>query len=139
MKISKQLWKKEIYRRFDWCIDWSICCERCVMKNKEKLYKASEEFTIYCNYGVLNREKRNIYTYGGESGTATCSDKMTVRLPENDCFDIYETECGSLAVESAWGWLYDINDVLQGDENPCFYAVDDNGKSHRVKLDVVER
>lgn len=39
MKISKQLWKKEIYRRFDWCIDWIICCERCVMKNKENYTK----------------------------------------------------------------------------------------------------
>ena len=104
----------------------------------EKAYKASEEFKIYCNYGVLSKEKRNVYTFGAQDGTATCADKMTVRLPENDSFGIYETEYGSLAVESAWGWNYDINDVLQGDENPCFYALDDSGKGHRVKLDVVE-
>ena len=42
---------------------------------------------------------------------------------------------GDLAVESAWGWQYSINDVLQGDEKPCFYAIDKDGDGHRVYLD----
>lgn len=63
---------------------------------------------------------------------------MIVRLPENDSFEIYETVSGSLAVESAWGWNYDINDILQGNEDPCFYALDDSQKGHRVKLEVIE-
>ena len=105
---------------------------------KEKRYKASKEFTIYCNYGVLSREKRNIYTYGAEASTATCADKMTVRLPENDIFEVYETISGELAVGSAWGWNYDINAILQGNEGPCFYALDDSGDGHRVKLEVIE-
>jgi len=32
---------------------------------KEKLYKQSETFPIYRNYGVLGAEKRNVYTYAG--------------------------------------------------------------------------
>lgn len=112
--------------------------ERVKKMKKEKLYKASEKFTIYRNYGVLSKEKRNVYTFGGETGTAICSDKMIVRLPENDSFGIYETVSGSLAVESAWGWNYDINDILQGNEDPCFYALDDSQKGHRVKLEVIE-
>lgn len=107
-------------------------------KEKGKLYKASKGFTIYCNYGVLGKEKRNVYTFGGEHSTAACSDKMAVKLPENDNFQIYETISGNLAVESAWGWNYDINDVLQGNESPCFYALDDSGIGHRVQLDVVD-
>ncbi len=36
---------------------------------------------IYCNYGVLAAEKRNVYTFGAPHYTATCSDKMTVAIP----------------------------------------------------------
>ena len=97
-------------------------------------YKDSKEFEIFCNYGCLSAEKRNVYTYGWQHHTAACSDKMVVKLPENDWFGIYETATGTLAVESAWGWNYDINEVLQGDEAPCFFAVDKDGKGHRIKL-----
>lgn len=95
-------------------------------------------FTIYCNYGVLGREKRNVYTYGGEESTATCSDEMTVRLPENKTFSLYENVFGKLMVESAWGRCYDINDVLQGDEKPCFFAKDKDMAEHRVYLELVD-
>lgn len=100
----------------------------------KKNFKQSKSFTIYCNYGVLAKEKRNVYTYGGQDVTATCSDKLSVRLPENDSFGIYETASGALTVESAWGWTYDISEVLQGDTNPCFYALDKDGKGHRIAL-----
>lgn len=33
---------------------------------KEKKYSNSESFEIYCNYGMLGAEKRNVYTYGCE-------------------------------------------------------------------------
>ncbi len=96
-----------------------------------------KEFNIYCNYGVLTREKRNVYTYGSQHPTATCSDKMTVQLPENNVFTIYENNIGELIVESSWGWKYDINEVLQGDNQPCFYALDKDGNGHRIYLKEV--
>lgn len=105
--------------------------------NKEKLYKESKEFTIYCNYGVLGAEKRNVYTYGCKHSRGTCADKIKVKLPENNSFQIYETAMGDLAVESAWGWQYGINDVLQGNDKPCFYAIDRDGKGNRVYLEEI--
>lgn len=95
-------------------------------------------FTIYRNYGVLGREKRNVYTYGGEESTATYSDEITVRLPENNTFSLYKNEIGKLMVESAWGWSYDINDVLQGNDMPCFFAKDKDMIGHRVYLELVD-
>ena len=97
-----------------------------------------KEFKIYCNYGVLAAEKRNVYTYGCQHSTATCSDEMLVRLPENNVFSLYENKMGELMVETSWGWSYDINDVLQGNDTPCFFAIDDSEKGHRVYLEVVE-
>lgn len=106
--------------------------------SKEKLYKESKKFTIYCNYGVLGAEKRIVFTYGATAETCCC-EKIMVRLPENDCFGIYETVMGEMAVEAAWGYQYDINDVLQGDKKPCLFALDNEGKGHRVYLDILEQ
>lgn len=104
---------------------------------KEKLYRESETFPIYRNYGVLGAEKRTVYTYWGESPRGDCADEMMVRLPKNNYFEIYTTISGGLAVSSAWGWNYDIDDVLEGDKGPCFYALDKGGNGHRVRLDVL--
>ncbi len=97
-----------------------------------------KKFEIYCNYGVLAAEKRKVYTYGAEHAHAVCSDKLTVVLPENDVFSLYESEMGELMADASWGWQYSINEVLQGDVNPCFYAIDKDGKGHRVQLKIVE-
>ena len=105
---------------------------RRIVKRSEK--KEFQEFKIYCNYGVLSAEKRNVYTYGAEASTAVCSDEMLVRLPENAWFSMMKTQMGRLAVETSWGSKYDINEVLQGNEAPSFYAVDKNGEGHRVML-----
>lgn len=96
------------------------------------------KFEIYKNYGVLAREKREIYTYGGEHPQATCSDKITVELPENKFFSLYENFMGDLMVETADGHKYMINDVLYGREKPCFQAYDEDGKQKRVYLEEVE-
>lgn len=104
---------------------------------KEKLYKESETFSIYRNYGVLGAEKRNVYTYWDNHPFGDCADEMNVRLPENNYFEIYTTISGGLAVSSAWGWRYDIDDVLEGDKGPCFYALDKDGNGHRVYLDAM--
>lgn len=68
------------------------------------------QFKIYANYGVLGREKRVVYSYGVPMVEA--NDELIVELPEND--------------------------VLQGKENPCFYALDRDAKGHRVNLNIVE-
>lgn len=93
--------------------------------------------TIYKNYGVLSAEKRSIYTYGAPETSAICSDIINVQLPENSFFSVYTTVMNDLAVESSWGGVYSINDVLQGDEKPCFFAIDNDGNGHRVYLEEI--
>ena len=80
---------------------------------KEKKYSNSESFEIYCNYGVLRAEKRNVYTYGCEHCHAVCSDKIKVYLPANDLFHTYKNNEGLLMVESEWGFCYEINEILE--------------------------
>ena len=41
-----------------------------------------QKLEIYCNYGVLGSEKRNVYTCGGQHYHAVCSDRMTVVVPD---------------------------------------------------------
>ena len=96
------------------------------------------KFEIYCNHGVLGAEKRNVWTYNVEHSRGVCSEKFIVRLPENDSFKIYESATGELMVESSWGWQYTINEVLNGEEKPCFYALDKHKAAHRVYLEIVE-
>lgn len=90
---------------------------------------------IYCNYGVLGKEKRNVYTYGQQSSTAVCSDKITVEIP--DGWEPYETETGETFLQAPWGYQYEINEVLEGKEKPYFYAIDKEGKGHRSELKIV--
>lgn len=91
---------------------------------------------IYCNYGVLAAEKRNIYTYGAPHGTATCYDEMMVEIPEG--WEAHESNTGKLTVTAPWGWDYDIDEVLQGNEKPCFYALDKNMNGHRQFLKITD-
>lgn len=91
---------------------------------------------IYCNYGVLAAEKRNVYTYGAPHGAATCWDEMTVEIPEG--WETFENSMGDLMVTAPWGWNYEINEVLSGNKNPCFYALDDSMNGHRQYLKVLD-
>ena len=91
---------------------------------------------IYCNYGVLAAEKRNIYTYGAEHPHATCSDKMIVAVPNG--WELYQNQAGEVMVTAPWGWNYEINDVLQGNEKPCFFALDENMNGHRAYLKILD-
>ena len=90
---------------------------------------------IYRNYGVLGAEKRNVFTYGGEHPTADCSDTLTVAVPDDR--DLHETANGQTVVTAPWGWEYDINEVLQGNKNPYFYAMDKEMTGHRVELQII--
>lgn len=91
---------------------------------------------IYCNHGVLTAEKRNVYTYGAPHDTATCSDKITVEIPEG--WEPFENAMGKLMIMAPWGWDYEINEVLQGNEKPCFFALDKDMKGHRKYLKIIE-
>ena len=90
---------------------------------------------IYANYGVLTAEKRTVYTYGAEHPYATCSDKMTVVVPEG--WELFQNYAGQTMISAPWGWNYDISEILRGDEHPCFYALDSGMKAHRVYLEEV--
>lgn len=80
---------------------------------------------IYCNYGVLAAEKRNVYTYGAQHPTATCSDKMTVVVP--DGWELYQNQIGQVMVKAPWGWDYDLNEVLTDiNGRAAFRALDKN-------------
>ena len=94
-----------------------------------------QKLEIYCNYGVLAAEKRNVYTYGGEHAHAAGSDCMTVTLPDE--WKLYKNVIGEVMVQAPWGECYQINDVLQGDEKPCFCAIDNEMKERRVYLEKV--
>lgn len=83
---------------------------------------------IYCNYGVLAAEKRNIYTFGAKSERGTCADKMTVFVPDD--WKLYTGQTGELMVEAPWGWCYDINEVLTDRQgHPAFSVLDKNGRT----------
>ncbi len=92
---------------------------------------------IYCNYGVLAAEKRKVYTYGMPHPTAACWDEMTVEIP--DGWETFENAMGKLMVTAPWGFVYPINEVLQGNENPCFYALDKNMNGCRQYLRVLDK
>lgn len=93
---------------------------------------------IYCNYGVLGAEKRNVYTWGGKHPHATCYDEVTVMFP--DKWELYMTASESLAVKSPWGWTYDINEVLSDlNGNPVFRALDDRGVKTTYYLYTAEQ
>lgn len=91
---------------------------------------------IYCNYGVLSAERRNVYTYGAPHSAATCWEEMAVEIPED--WEAFEDAIGNLMVTAPWGWTYEINEVLSGDKMPCFKAFDNSMKLHRTFLKVVE-
>ena len=85
---------------------------------------------IYCNYGVLAAEKRNVYTFGAEHPHATCSDKMTVVVPEG--WELYQNESGQTMVTAPWGWDYDINDVLTDIKGRAAFRAMDKNMSYKT-------
>lgn len=91
---------------------------------------------IYRNYRVLQYEKRNIYTYGGQHPYATCSDRLTVAIPQG--WELYETLSGDLSVTAPWGSNYEINDVLSGDKYPYFRAYDKDMNLRVFQLEEVK-
>lgn len=98
----------------------------------------SKKFKIFRNYGVLAAEKRNVYTYGGANPLSDYAEEITVKLPDNEFFELEENGDGNLFVKSAWGWEYEVNELLHGNKKPCFFALDKSMDAHRSFLDVCE-
>lgn len=96
-----------------------------------------ETLEIYRNYGCLAHEKEHVYTHGTEHSTATCSDLITVKVPEG--WEAYQNNAGKIIVESPWGWSYDVNDVLHGTRKPVFRALDSSGHWYTASLEEVEK
>lgn len=96
------------------------------------------KFEIYKNYGVLAREKREIYTYGGEHPQATCSDKITVELPENKFFSLYENFMGDLMVETAdgHGW-YNEKEIISDQDILMTEKRSRRTEERRIRLELV--
>ena len=91
---------------------------------------------IFKNYGCLAAEKRNVYTYGTEQPTATCADEIVVKIP--DGWKVINSE-NDILLESPWGWTYNPNDLLNGNEKPCFMGYDRDGRIFNIPLKVVEQ
>lgn len=92
---------------------------------------------LYKNYGCLSAEKRALYSHGAPISTGTGFEKITAKLPnkfEDDGWTREMAESGEELLYSPWGWNYTWNDVLEGDENPCIYAIDADGIGHRYRL-----
>ena len=93
---------------------------------------------IYCNYGVLAAEKRKVYTYGEQHPMATCSDVMTVFVP--DKWELYENQAGELCVTAPWKWNYEIKELLSDlNGRPVFKALDNNGHQATQHLYTAEQ
>ena len=90
---------------------------------------------IYENYGVLGAEYRSVYTYGNPHAAATAWDTLTVQIP--DGWDMYESIPGEPMITAPWGYNYTVNELLAGDKDPEFYAVDNDNKRHHVVLKIV--
>lgn len=93
--------------------------------------------TLYANNGCLGAELRTIYSYSAPVNTAAVSEEITVRIPSKfweDGWTFGENYMGTELLCSPWGWNYTWNDVLEGDEIPCIYAIDADGIGHRYRL-----
>lgn len=85
---------------------------------------------IYRNYGVLAAEKRNVYTFVAEHPHATCSDKMTVVIPEG--WKIHQNQAGQTMITAPWGWEYDINEVLTDINGRAAFRVMDKSMNYKT-------
>lgn len=92
----------------------------------------ADKIEIYRNYGVLAREKIHTYTYGGPAGSAVCSDRITVSVPEG--WTVGENTMGETLLTSPWGQNYLVNEVLKGAKYPCFAATDKDGRNYICRL-----
>lgn len=91
---------------------------------------------IYKNYGCLSAEKRIVYTYGAVEPTAVTYEEIEVQLPEG--WKEAENNMGNTIIVSPEGEVFLPNELLSGNECPCFQWIDGSRKERRIKLKVLE-
>ena len=91
---------------------------------------------IFENYGCLGAEERSVYTAGNPHATATAWDELTVAVPEG--WESWKSDTGETVVTAPWGWSYSLNEILAGDKEPVFWAVDNHDKQHSLVLKIVD-
>lgn len=89
----------------------------------------------YKNYGVLNNEKKNIFTVSSPASTAVAYDEIEIDIPEE--FQVFENNFGSLLIKAPNGKTYFADEIIgQVSEGPALMWYD-NGM-HCVKCEYVE-
>lgn len=91
-------------------------------------------FKGYINYGCLHAEKRVIFTAGNPQPTAKSSEPVEYTVP--DGWTLEEAASGEMVVTAPWGWTYELNEVLQGNEYAYFGGIDINGNVFRKQLEM---
>lgn len=91
-------------------------------------------FKGYINYGCLSAEKRAIFTAGNPQPTAKSSEPVEYTVP--DGWTLEEAASGEMVVTAPWGWTYELNEVLQGNEYAYFGGIDNNGNVFRKRLEM---
>lgn len=91
---------------------------------------------IFKNYGCLSAEKRIVYTYGAVEPTAVTYEEIEVQLPEG--WKEAENNMGNTIIVSPEGEVFLPNELLSGNECPCFQWIDGSRKERRIKLKVLE-
>ena len=91
---------------------------------------------IFENYGCLGAEKHSVYTAENPHTTATAWDEMTVAVP--DGWNAWKNDTGETIVTAPWGWSYSLNEILAGDKEPVFWAIDDQDNQRSVVLKIVD-
>lgn len=91
---------------------------------------------IFENYGCLGAEKCSVYTAENPHATAAAWTEMTVAVP--DGWDAWKNDTGETIVTAPWGWSYSLNEILAGDKEPVFWAIDDQDNQRSVVLKIVD-
>lgn len=91
-----------------------------------------KDFNVYVNYGCLGKEKRKIYTAGMPEHTAVTHEIITCEIPEG--WKSEKNEFGDITIISPWGWKYNLNELLGGNEYPYFKGFDKEGNEFRIRL-----
>lgn len=89
----------------------------------------------FANYGVLQHEKRTIFTCGAKHPHATASVDVEICLPEG--FTAHTNDLGEVLIEIPSGVTYTANDILTSHNNCPVMAWYDGEAGHRVKCDYL--
>lgn len=90
-------------------------------------------FTGYVNYGCLGAEKRAIFTAGNPEATATTSEPVEYTIPDEWKIELNASD--NVIITAPWGWKYEPNELLQGNQDAYFGGYNKDGEMFRVKLE----